>query len=582
MNVVHILQQEIEKLTPGTKFTLETPGDVTHGDYATNIALVLAKEKGVAPKVLAEEFAEVLREKLSSQVRDITIAGPGFINFFLTDRSIQEMNKGGNIDTPLSGKNVLVEHSSPNLFKPFHIGHLMNNIVGEFVSRAVAKGGANVTNLCFPSDISFGIAKAIYIWKKDIENGTNVDVDVLQQTSTVESFKKVVEYFGDCYIKGVALAKENPNLEAEMREIASNLYSEIESGGANNLVDDYNLWGKARNINQEYFRMILESIGSKMGKTIFESEVGQIGKETVEKNIPSVFTKSEGAIVYIPDEEKKDINTAVFINSEGHPTYEAKDLGLMYKKFTEYGAIDTSYFITDNEQAHHFRVVLDAASKINREWKMWAEKSKHVPHGRMLFKGQKMSSRLGGVPLALDVVAVVEEEVREKSSDKIAHLSDEEKGRLVRDIALSALRIAVLRSKPGININFDPETSLSFEGDSGPYLMYTHARASSVLDKGTSQGFVPLFGNISPTELERVTPHYEEVLTDVIENLAPQKLVAYLFSVAQSFNSYYASNQILIEGDDAGNAHRLAIVKRVKEILKDGLSVLGCNAPERM
>ncbi len=200
----------------------------------------------------------------------------------------------------------------------------------------------------------------------------------------------------------------------------------------------------------------------------------------------------------------------------------------------------------------------------------------------MLFKGQKMSSRLGGVPLALDVISAVEDEVRERSSEKIDHLSEEEKAKLVRDVALSALRVAVLRSKPGININFDPETSLSFEGDSGPYLMYTHARASSVVDKGLAQGGGPRYGDITPTELERVLMHYEEVLTEVVETLAPQKLVSYLFSVAQAFNSYYASQQILVEGDEVGNAHRLALANRTKYVLKDGLYVLGCNAPERM
>jgi arginyl-tRNA synthetase len=331
-----------------------------------------------------------------------------------------------------------------------------------------------------------------------------------------------------------------------------------------------------------YFRDVIANIGSKMGEAIFESDVVDLGKKIVTENTGEgkVFTESEGAVVYIPSEERKDINTSVFINSEGHPTYEAKDVGLIFKKFTEYGNVDASYFITDAEQSHHFKIVLDAIAKISNEWKGWAEKSIHMPHGRMLFKGQKMSSRLGGVPVALDVIAAVEEEVREKSSDKIAHLSEEEKSKLVRDIALSALRIAVLRSKPGININFDPETSLSFEGDSGPYLMYTHARTSSLLDKGGVEN--PEFGNFPVTVLEREMLHYEEVLKDVIETLSPQKLVSYLFTIAQSFNSYYASTQVLVEGDVAGNSHRLAIVKRVQHILKDGLYVLGCNAPERM
>lgn len=583
MNSFDVIKNEIQKLAgEETAFTLETPGELSHGDYATNVSLVLSKIRGINPKELAEEFTPTLLNDLQGVVSKVVVAGPGFINFFLTDEKIREENKKKEILTKFTGKNILVEHSSPNLFKPFHIGHLMNNIVGEFVTRAVAKGGATHQELCFPSDISFGIAKAIYVWKKDKQNGVDINIKHLQQNPNEESFKKVVEYFGDCYVRGVALAKENQGLEAEIREIANNLYSEIESGGASKLIDDYNLWGQARNINLEYFRMILESIGSKMGKIIFESEVAKLGKGIVEKNVPTIFTKSEGAIVYIPSEDRKDINTSVFINSEGHPTYEAKDLGLIEKKFTEYGKVDLSYFITDAEQSHHFKVVIDAASKIDGKWRDRAEKSIHIPHGRMLFKGQKMSSRLGGVPLALDVITAVEEEVREKSGDKIAHLTEEEKSKLTRDIALSALRVAVLRSKPGININFDPETSLSFDGDSGPYLMYTHARTSSLLDKGKERSIVPLFWDFAPTTLERHMMHYEEVLEDVINTLSPQKLVSYLFATAQAFNSYYAETQIIVEGDDSGNAHRLAIVARVKHILKDGLSILGCTAPERM
>ncbi|MEN9881382.1 MAG: hypothetical protein RLZZ308_565 [Candidatus Parcubacteria bacterium] len=582
MNTHAIISQALKSVASQVVFTLEIPASRSHGDYATNIAFPLAKVRGVSPIVCAEELVSSLTEELKTVVARVEVASPGFINFFLHDAVVREMNTGRVVTTSLVNNHVLVEHSSPNLFKPFHIGHLMNNIVGEFVARAIAKGGARVEVLCFPSDISFGIAKAVYVWKKDREEGKAVSIEVLEQDASIESFKKVVDYFGQCYVRGVALAKENPELEKEIREIAKNLYSEIESGGVNTLTDDYLLWSRARNINQEYFRQVIEGIGSKMGTTIYESEVSGTGKDIVEKNLPHVFTESEGAIVYIPDEERKDINTSVFINSEGHPTYEAKDIGLIYKKFTEHGAVDRSYFITDNEQTHHFKVVLDAALKLGDAWGSWVEKSTHVPHGRMLFKGQKMSSRLGGVPLALDVIGVVEEEVRERSSDKIAHLNEDEKNTLVRDIALSALRISVLRSKPGININFDPDVSLSFEGDSGPYLMYTHARASSLLDKGASQGIAPMFGDIPSTSLEHLLLHYEDVLEDVIETLSPQKLVAYLFSITQEFNGYYASQQILVEGDTTGNAHRLAIVARARAILKDGLHVLGCNAPERM
>lgn len=577
MNSYETIKQALVALGEGANFSLTSPEDINHGDYATNIAFALSKKEGMSPKAYAEKIVPDLQTTLTDIVDKIDIAGPGFINFFLKDEVIRKENEGAkDIRIPAyAGKNILVEHSSPNLFKPFHIGHLMNNIVGEFVTRAVTLGGARTQVLCFPSDISFGIAKAIYIWKSDIREGKAPSLDFLLQDHDIEKETALVDYFGECYVRGVALAKERPELEVEMRAIASNLYGKV-SG------EDYDLWSKARTINSVYFSNVLESIGSRMGKIIYESDVEALGKDIVLSNTGDgeVFTKSEGAVVYVPDEDRKDINTSVFLTSEGHATYEAKDLGLIQKKFSEYGFVDTSYFITDQEQTNHFKVVLDAASKLEGEWPERVVKSVHVPHGRMLFKGQKMSSRLGGVPLALDVISVVEDEVKERAGDKIAHLGAQEKAKLEREIALSALRIAVLRSKPGININFDPDTSLSFEGDSGPYLLYTHARCASLLEK--AHGIVPAWSDISVTSLEKVLLHSERELMIACEDLAPQKLVSYLFSVAQHFNSYYASTQILVEGDATGNAHRLKVVARTKEVLKRGLYVLGIEAPSVM
>ncbi|HAT68739.1 MAG: arginine--tRNA ligase [Candidatus Yonathbacteria bacterium RIFOXYC2_FULL_47_9] len=559
---------------------LERPADSSHGDYATNAALVYGKKAGIAPRELAGKLVEKILETSREEIKELEVAGPGFINFRLSDEAIRNENtkEKNPIKTIYSGKNILVEHSSPNLFKPFHIGHLMNNIVGEFVSRAMTEGGAQVTTISFPSDISLGIAKAIYVLQKD--GGISQQMFSDLSSGDFDAQTKVVNYLGDCYVRGIALAKENPALENEIKDIAKNLYNEIESGELHDS-EGYQIWRKVKNINTVYFEYVLESIGSKLGKTIFESDVTKIGKEIVLKNTPAVFTQSEGAFVYVPSEDRKDLNTLVFVNSEGHPTYEAKDLGLIEKKFTEYGKVDCSLFVTDNEQSHHFKIVLDAASKINDEWKSRAERSVHIPHGRMLFKGQKMSSRLGGVPLALDVVGVVEEEVRERAGERIAHLSIEEKKKLEREIALSALRIAVLRSKPGMNINFDPELSLSFEGDSGPYLLYTHARCASLLEKGIERGYEPKFKESPTTELERTLMQYEFELSCAVETLAPQKLVTYLFEIAQLFNSFYGSTQIITDNKE-DSEHYLAIVKRLKAVLKEGLWVLGISAPEKM
>lgn len=565
-----IISEALEALGAASpRVALERSADSAHGDYATNAALVYSKMTGVSPREFAGKLVEKILETPSEFIEKIEVAGPGFINFFITNEAIQAENskEKSELITRYSGKKILVEHSSPNLFKPFHIGHLMNNIIGEFVTRATTLGGGKVTTISFPSDVSLGIAKAVYMLLEDKKDGKDV--------FALSDDEKIVA-FGEAYRRGVTYFDKNVEEIGKAKEIAHIIYDK------DHLSDTRALFERAKEINTAYFIKIIKELGSVIDEKIYESEAGERGKEIVDANTGEgkVFTKSEGAIVYIPDESRKDLHTQVFINSEGHPTYEAKDLGLIDLKFSKFSP-DLSYFITDTEQASHFRVVLDAASKLGGDWPARVEKSVHVPHGRMLFKGQKMSSRLGGVPLALDVIVVIEEEVHERAGERTAHLSVEEKKKLEREIALSALRIAVLRSKPGININFDPDTSLSFEGDSGPYLLYTHARCSSLLEKGKERGYEPKFKEATATELERALLQYELKLSGAVADLAPQKLVTYLFEVAQLFNGFYAENQIITDEREISE-HYLAIVRRLKAVLNGGLWVLGISAPERM
>ena len=559
-------------------FSLDITSDKHHGDFATNAFFALCKKEGMSPRECAEKHVVELHEKVKDIVERIECAPQGFVNFYLSKESVYEINRKESIDihTRYDNKKILVEHTSPNLFKPFHIGHLMNNTIGEFVARALSLSSSQIITLCFPSDISFGIAKALYVLQKD--GGIKQDI-------FTEKEEEIVAYLGDCYVRGLALYTEHPELEHDIRALSFELYTAIDDKEVQKS-DVYRLWKKVREINTHYFSSVLLSIGSKLGSPIFESDVSSRAFTLVQENTPSVFTESEGAIVYIPDEERKDINTAVFINNEGHPTYEAKDIALVEKKFTTYGDVDYSFTITDTEQIPHFNVTFAAAekidSKINSTWKERIEKSHHVPHGRMLFKGQKMSSRLGGVPLAIDVIALIEEEVRERAGEKIEHLSKEEEEKLTREIALSALRISVLRSKPGLAINFDPETSLSFLGDSGPYLLYTHARSFSLLEKGKERGYTHIFHQGFPvTECEKHLASFDIIMEDVVETLSPQKLVSYLFKVAQSFNAFYAQTHILTDNKEESE-HYLAMVNRVRYVLNKGLYVLGIEAPEKM
>jgi arginyl-tRNA synthetase len=565
MTIAEKLKSSIEAVLgnlgiSGVSFTLEHPTELSHGDYATNVALAGAKQIGKNPREVAEMVVAELEKNKIAEIESVSIAGPGFINFKLDKKFFAEeipsiISNGehfGKISVH-AGKKILVEHSSPNLFKPFHVGHMMNNAIGESLVRLMKASGAEVHRMSFPSDISLGIAKAIFIiLEKQVEGQLFEPHDIV--------------LLGNAYVEGTKRYDEDESVHGRVKEIANNLYGNIDS-------PELRAFIACKDFNVKYFEHIVGRLGSEFDSYIFESEAGVVGKDLVLKNTPSVFTESDGAIVYIPEESKKHISTSVFINSQGNPTYEAKDLGLLDLKFERENP-DLSLFVTDYQQIPHFDAVLDAAEKINKDWK---EKSVHVPHGRMSFKGQKMSSRLGNVPLATDILDTILEEVVERSGER--DLTDETKD----SIAIGAIKFAILRAKPGQNINFDPETSLSFEGDSGPYLQYTHARISSLIEKGAGLGIDPKYSEGQEiSDVEKIVYRLPEVVEMAVSEYAPQYVVTYLLQVAQAFNSYYASNIIVDEANKEISAHRLAIAQAVQIVLKNGLNLLGIKAPTRM
>lgn len=560
-NLRKVINTVVVKLgLPEVAFSLEHPKELSHGDYMTNVALIVGKQVGNNPVEVAKLIVESLKGQSLEGVENIEVAGPGFINLVLKRELFipwlvtAQDSEWGNTEV-YKGQKILVEHSSPNLFKPFHIGHLMNNTIGEALYRLAKSSGAETNTMSFPSDISLGVAKAIYILlEKHGEDFVPTDVSVL----------------GDAYVEGVRKYQEAEEQQPcgsivyRVKEIADNLYAHKDS-------PELKVFEACKKFNIDYFETIVAGLGSHFDSYIYESEAGIDGKKIVLEHIPAVFTESEGAIVYIPPEDRKDINTAVFINSQGNPTYEAKDIGLLDLKFKKYNP-DLSLFVTDAQQVSHFQVVLDAGEKIKKEW---GAKSLHRYHGRMSFKGQKMSSRLGGVPLVEEVLSTVIEEVKEKNPDVTKESAEM--------TAIAAIKFAILRTQAGKDINFDPDTSLSFEGDSGPYLQYTAVRAGSLLEKAKGLGITPNINTpLSGTEtLERLIPRFIEVCAEAQRAWAPHYVVSYLLDLAQAFNSWYGQGKIIDENVSA-TAYRLSVVAATRQTLINGLWVLGIETPEKM
>lgn len=545
------------------------------GDVSTNVSLILAKQIGQTPMDVAEVIVKNLKEK-SELVDRVEYAAPGFINVFLKkELLISELDRVSGlkyIETKFTDKRVLVEHSSPNLFKPFHIGHLMNNTIGESIVRMMKATHADLRTVSFPSDISIGIAKAIYVLKHK-KNWSFFNEDI-------------IKILGDAYVEGVKIYDEDESKKEEITAIARNLFERNEE------TEDWQLFEKSREINIEYFEKITKVLGSHFDHLIYESQAGVRGEQIVKDNLnkessKEVFEIGEGGAIVFDTKRKKNNESdetikSVFINSEGHPTYEAKDLGLLELKH-EYYPFEYNFFVTDHEQTPHFDVVLQAARAMGGDWADMADRSEHIPHGRLNLKGGRMSSRLGNVLSVEDTLHLVNVKVFERLGNRVENLNIEEQNEIVKNISLSALKVTILKSKPGLNIDFDMETSLSFEGATGPYLLYTYARANSICEKSEIKNSNLDLNKINENHLTLIKKivEFESLAKKSIEELAPQLVIKYLFELAQAFNTFYAKEKIITEDKELTSSN-IALLEKFMRVFKMAMNMIGIEEVDRM
>ncbi len=531
----------------------------TFGDYATNAALVSAKELGKNPREVAELLVAELEKSddVNEAILKMEIAGPGFINFFVKDEVIQKhiseivsLGAGYGENKTLERQKVMVEYTDPNPFKEFHIGHLMSNAVGESLSRIVEAQGAEVKRACYQGDVGMHVAKTVFGIKNQ------------------ESGIRNVADLGRAYAFG---AQDYDEHKMEIQEINKKIYNRSDA-------EINEIYDAGRKISLDYFETIYQKLGTKFDCYFFESATGVFGKQIVEENTPAVFEKSDGAVIF--KGEDHGLHTRVFINSEGLPTYEAKELGLAKMKYDTY-PYDASIVVTGNEVNDYFQVLLRAMYLIFPELE---KRTKHISHGMLRLPTGKMSSRTGDVITAESLISEVKDMALEKMKDREL----EGKEQIAEQIAVGAIKYSILKQSPGKDIIFDFEKSLSFEGDSGVYLQYAYVRTQAILRKSEFTQGSPQENLLRTTlgetgglsELEKLL---FEGLPNVVKlahhDLAPNYIATYLINVCRAFNAYYEQNPIL------GNEHtpyRLALVEAVGIVLRNGLYLLGIAAPERM
>ncbi len=574
-----------------TDIVLSIPKNSSFGDYSTNLALQLAKVNPGSDKQSPQDIANKILENFGTPdyLEKAEIAGGGFINFFLkTEVLLKNLSQSYTHPAQDKKEKIMVEFTDPNPFKEFHIGHVFSNSVGEALCRLFEFQGDEVLRVNYFGDVGMHVAKSIWGLKQKLKED-GLSLEELEKGT----LKEKVEYLGHAYVKG-ASSFEDPKFQEEIKRVNLVIYiaaqeflkestdfqpeadyASLVKTNSDEVKEIRHLFETGRKWSLDYFESIYVILGTKFNGYYPESIVGEYGLKQVKAHLEDgIFERSEGAIIF--PGEKYGLHNRVFINSLGLPTYEAKELGLGVKKYEDY-KYDRSIIVTGNEINEYFKVLMLALSKIQPEI---AEKTIHLGHGMVRMIGSKMSSRKGNVLTFDDLY----EAVKSKIDGLLKDFDPKEKEQVLKMVAVGAIKFAMLKHQPTVDTIFDIEKSVALQGDSGPYIQYTYARARSILRKLQPIDEIKLKVDSLEKEERQILQkieYFPGMIEDALETLHPNVVALYLLELAGDFNLFYQKHRIIDAGEDK-KMLRLALTQTVSAILKQGLYLLGIEAPEKM
>ena len=576
------IKKALEETTGFKNPDVEFASDPQFGDYSSSIAL---KNKDLNPEEIAK--------KINDQNLPFTATAVGkFINLWLKkdvliDNLIQiDSTKENYGKSDLGkGKTWSIEHTSPNPNKAMHLGHLRNNVTGMTIANLAEACGYKVIRDCIDNDRGIAIAKLMWGYlkfaRKDGKEMEDVDYwsDHQDEWQTPEDLNLRPDRFVDqLYVKGAADFDEDEAVEKEVRQMVVDWEAENPKNRA--------LWKKVLNYSYQGQKLTLDRLGNIWDKVWHESDHYKKGKEMVDLGLKKgIFKKSEGAIV--TDLTKYKLPDTVVIKKDGTALYITQDLALTKLKKETFRA-DKLFWVIGPEQSLAMQQMFAVCEQLGVGK---VSDFTHLAYGYMSIKGQgKMSSRLGNVLYIDDLLDLAKENVKKIMKDE--RFSVEESENLQEEIGVGAVKYSILKVGRLQNMAFDINESVSVEGNSGPYLQYTTARTNSVLAKARStkhearnvSDFDIRTSDLSDEELMvlRTLSRFSEVIVGAAKSYSPNLLCNYLYDLASKYNTFYNKCPILTNSDQQVTNFRLSLTFGVGQVLKNGLKLLGIEAPERM
>ncbi len=488
-------------------------------------------------------------------------------------------------DLPTTGKNIMVEFSSPNTNKPLHLGHIRNNLLGDSVSRLLKASGNNVIKTTLVNDRGVHICKSMLAWLK-VGNGATPESTGIKGDHLVGDMYVA---FNDIYKKEVeeliagGMDEETAKKEAPCLKEAHEMLQKWEAG--DNEVRD--LWARMNGWVLKGFDESYKALGITFDKVYYESQTYLLGKELVQKGLDmGVFVKDPDGSVWC-DLTADGLDRKLLIRSDGTSVYITQDLGTAERRFAEYH-LDSHVYVVGNEQNYHFQVLKLILKKLGFEW---SDNIFHLSYGMVELPEGKMKSREGTVVDADDLIQKMYEEARATSdeSGKLADMSEEDKAKLYHMIGLGALKYFIIKVDPKKTMLFNPKESIDFNGNTGPFIQYTHARIRSILRKAAEKGIEYSASPLPKVELSakeirliKLLNTFPAKIAEGAQAYSPAVIANYAYDLAKEFNQYYHDTPILKEENEDVLKMRLVLIDTLSAVLRKAMGILGIELPERM